>query len=348
MPTTPQTTATSWQTEISHFFQELGLIETEKCFNNELVILSQQHLQQLPTVLERLADRLLHLLEQHVQAKEVITSSSTATPDPAVIAENEQKLLYNKKRKRENEEEEEEERMRQLDSEQVQIRATRQEIQQRINSFIQAKQNEVDASNRTEFLNRADPTSSDITCARADAREINRNIQMKFDIVNNEDGPLARSRLQEASSSSTTTTGAAMATDQQLHKERVQNIEQHMNVVFDPNADPPFSVPERLRILEDRIMTIEREHPKWAAVHFQQPHRSYPPPPPAVAITRPGAPAYLVSQMTPPPEVKTTGRGNSSLTRAVLEQLHRQKQAKGINHTSTTINTEPSSTSSSS
>lgn len=340
MPTTPQTTATSWQAEFSHFFQDLGLIETEKCFNNELVILSQQHLQQLPTVLERLADRLLQLLEQHVQAKQVLTS--TPTPDPDVIAENEQKLLYNKKRKRESEEEEEEERMRQLDSEQVQIRATRQEIQQRINSFIQAKQNEVDASNRTEFLNRADPTSTDITCARADAREINRNIQMKFDIVNNEDGPLARSRLQEASSSSTTSAVTTDPSNQQLHKERVQNIEQHLNVVFDPNADPPFSVPERLRILEDRLMAIEREHPKWAAVHFQQPHRAYPPPPPAVAITRPGSPAYLVSQMTPPPEVKTTGRGNSSLTRAVLEQLHRQKQAKSMN---TTLSTDTSSTS---
>ncbi|KAI7884704.1 hypothetical protein K492DRAFT_113383, partial [Lichtheimia hyalospora FSU 10163] len=313
----------SWQTEFTSFFHDLGLIETEKCFNNELVILSQQHLQQLPTVLERLADRLLQLLEQHVQAKEVITSTTPC--DPEVIAENEEKLLYNKKRKRENEQEEDEERMRQLDSEQVQIRATRQEIQQRINSFIQAKQTEVDASNRTEFLNRADPTSSDITCARADAREINRNIQMKFDIVNNEDGPLARSRLQDASSPAVTMT-TTDPSSQQLHKERVENIEQHMNVVFDPNADPPFSVPERLRILEDRIMTIEREHPKWAAVHFQQPHRSYPPAPPAVAITRPGAPAYLVSQMTPPPEVKTTGRGNSSLTRAVLEQLHRQKQ----------------------
>ncbi|KAG1091531.1 hypothetical protein G6F42_019410 [Rhizopus arrhizus] len=92
-------------------------------------------------------------------------------------------------------------------------------------------------------------------------------------------------------------------------------------------------------------MEIERQHPTWAAVHFNQPNRNFPPPPPVTYITRPAVgseepPAlkdrpqeeeatYISTQITTaaPQQrmLRAHGRANSSLTRAVIDQLNRQK-----------------------
>ncbi|KAI9496435.1 hypothetical protein BDB00DRAFT_750654, partial [Zychaea mexicana] len=340
----------SWHDEFTQFFDGIGLTETSKCFNAELIVLSRNHLERLPLELEKLVERLLQSLEQHVNVKEKEEEESNLAKndnktEPAQHSdEQESKLLFSKKRKRQDDdgsgtdERDEQDRIQQhMDSDQIQIRATNDEIQQRIQTFIQAKQAEVDASNRTEFLNRVDPTSADVTCARADAREINRNIQMKFDIVNNEDGPLARSLMSSHEHVQVSTAAAAAAGDQTAASdERIRNIEQHLNVTFDDHAIPPFSLHERIKILENTLMDIEREHPKWAAVHFQQPNRKFPPPPAATYIMRPDESKgqYVATQQPPQPpptipgypSMKTTGRANSSLTRAVLEQLNRQRQ----------------------
>lgn len=329
----------SWQQEFSDFFRGIGLLETSKCFEAELIVLSQYNRERIPEELEKLVEKLLRSLEQHVEAKEAMLNNPKAPPD-------ENKLLYTGKRKRsddadddDEQEIEEQERIKRMDSEQVQIRATHSEMQQRIDTFIQAKRQEVDASNRAEFLNRPDPSSADVTCARTDAREINRNIQMKLDIVNNEDGPLARSllsssdhvRIGEQSGSSSLSSNNS----NEGAIERIRNIEQHLNVSFNTNAQPPFSLYERIKILEDTLMEIERKHPKWAAVHFNQPNRTFPPPPPEILISRPGnnndnnksPDNYIATQAAPQQTLlRTTGRANSSLTRAVIEQLNRQRQ----------------------
>ncbi|KAI7853887.1 hypothetical protein BDC45DRAFT_510356 [Circinella umbellata] len=371
----------SWQNELSEFFNGIGLTETSQCFNTELIVLSRHYLERLPIELEKLVERLLQSLEQHVQAKEEQESKqqqqlqksnnnnndlndqqeqqqkekekqqlSTESNNNTIVS----KLLYNnKKRKRpegeeeEEKEKEEQERVQSMDSEKVQIRATNNEIQQRIQTFIQAKQTEVDESNRTEFLNRVDPTSSDVTCARADAREINRNIQMKFDIVNNEDGPLARSLISSSTNNNNNNNNhEKISTTETILNERIQNIEQHLNVSFDNQAIPPFSLHERIKILENVLMDIEREHPKWAAIHFQQPNRKFPPAPPITYIMRPDGSKgeYITTQQVPQPpptipghpHMKTTGRANSSLTRAVLEQLNRKRQQQAIVESSST------------
>ncbi|KAI9244816.1 hypothetical protein BDA99DRAFT_528720 [Phascolomyces articulosus] len=384
----------SWQNELSQFFNGIGLTETSQCLNAELVVLSRHHLERLPIELEKLVDQLLQTLEQHVQAKEDQESTQQRRSDSKNNNEesetqerqrsmNEQDLssttlssLSNtKKRKRQSfndnnikgDEKEEQERVKRMDSEQVQIRATHDEIQQRIQTFIQAKQSEVDASNRTEFLSRVDPSSSELTCARADAREINRNIQMKFDIVNNEDGPLARS-LMSSNDHVQISTGSATTTMESALEERIQNIEQHLNVSFDDQAIPPFTLHERIKILENTLIDIEREHPKWAAIHFHQPNRKFPPAPPITYIMRPDGTKgeYVTTQrppQTPPtipghPHMKTTGRANSSLTRAVLEQLNRKRQQQVIadsslhnnnrNNNLTALSSSSASTSSSS
>ncbi|CEI97064.1 hypothetical protein RMCBS344292_11205 [Rhizopus microsporus] len=108
-------------------------------------------------------------------------------------------------------------------------------------------------------------------------------------------------------------------------------MEQHLNIRLDHNAKPPFSIFERVKILENTLMEIEREHPRWAAVHFNQPNRTFPPPPPITYITRPpsedGYTSTKINTAPPQPRMlKATGRANSSLTRAVVEQLNRQQQ----------------------
>lgn len=332
----------SWNKELSQFLKNIGLVETSTCLESELIVLSRQHLEKLPEALETLVEKLLVSLERHVDAKsEIIEKTDKSHPDLLVT-----------KRKRLDLEEEERDRVKRLDSEQIQIRATTQEVDQRINTFIQAKQNELDESNRTEFLSRHDPTADDVTCARTDAREINRNIQMKFDIVNNEDGPLARSLLtyNDKKNSEIAATTVAPSADT---TERIDNIEQHLNIKLDNNAKPPFSIFERIKILENTLMEIERQHPTWAAVHFNQPNRNFPPPPPIKYITRPTIiendqassattptiangnitdDTYVSTQITataPPPQqrmIRAHGRANSSLTRAVIDQLNRQNQ----------------------
>ncbi|KAG2205975.1 hypothetical protein INT47_005293 [Mucor saturninus] len=323
--------ALSWNKELSQFLKDIGLVETSECLESELIVLSRHHLQKLPQALDTLVENLLVSLERHVNAKEQLLESNDKTHADLLVT----------KRKRpdddNDEEEEERERAKRLDPEQIQIRATTEEVNQRINTFIQAKQNELDESNRTEFLSRHDPKADDVTCARTDAREINRNIQMKFDIVNNEDGPLARSLLsyndankQQDLSKSTSNTCADPS-------ERISNIEQHLNIRLDEGAKPPFSTFERIKILENTLMDIERQHPRWAAVHFNQPNRQFPPPPPVKYITRPPSSVeeevipiqetYISTPMVttaPQGRLKTQGRANSSLTRAVIDQLNQQ------------------------
>lgn len=36
---------------------------------------------------------------------------------------------------------------------------------------------------------------------------------------------------------------------------------------------PPASLIDRVKYLEDHIIKLERDHPPWAALHFNQPNR---------------------------------------------------------------------------
>ncbi|RCH91654.1 hypothetical protein CU098_007007 [Rhizopus stolonifer] len=318
----------SWDKQLSAFFKCIGLVETSECLESELVVLSHEQLEKLPDALESLVERLLESLEKHVDAKEQVVDKPEKIHEDLLVTK--RKRPKDAQEREKVLEEEEKERTKRLNSEQIQIRATSSEVEQRINTFIQVKRNELDESNRTEFLSRHDPTADDITCARTDAREINRNIQMKFDIVNNEDGPLARSlqtfhdlKANAVPSDKNIQTGADAT-------ERLQNIQDHLNVKIDSIAEPPFSLFERIKILENTLMDIERRYPKWAAVHFNQPNRAFPPPPPVTYITRPPEQenGYASTQInTAPPQqrsLKAHGRANSSLTRAVIDQLNRQ------------------------
>ncbi|KAI8584072.1 hypothetical protein K450DRAFT_221369 [Umbelopsis ramanniana AG] len=315
---------TDWAAALKIFLKNIGFEETAGALDTELIILSNANKATIPNHTVRLVNDLLSIIEAEAES------------EPLLEKENEKGNLEdsNTKRKRSDEDDEDmmEDRIKRMSPEQVQIRATSSDLRKRIENFIQAKKSEVDASNRTEFMKRKDTGESDVTCARTDAREIDRSIQMKFDVVNNEDGPLARSLVTSANHVSVGST---------VHKgsgaeERLQNLEQHLNIVYKNNSRDSFTLFQRMKIIEDTIIQIEQQNPLWAAIHFNQPNRTFPPPPIVNLITPAESTTEMATEQksytsdavspTPQPQLKPTGRANSSLTRAVIEQLARRQQ----------------------
>ncbi|TPX34802.1 hypothetical protein SmJEL517_g02641 [Synchytrium microbalum] len=168
----------------------------------------------------------------------------------------------------------------------------------RIESFIQAKRSKIDSSNQAEFT-RVDQADS---CARSDTVELNRSVQMKIAVAHNKDDPLARSwrHTTDASSSGNTKptpNNAATVPKTHLVSERLSNIESYLDVPYQPapkrasnNTNNSISnggtsttgangkneaqvikeVLSRIKIVEDRIVTLEREYPAWSTNNLNQ------------------------------------------------------------------------------
>ncbi|RKP14492.1 hypothetical protein BJ684DRAFT_6143, partial [Piptocephalis cylindrospora] len=145
------------------------------------------------------------------------------------------------------------------DPEHLLYKSTKTEVALKIQAFQRRKREEINESNRAEFLL---PTLDDQAegCARTNAKDLDRSIQIKTEVVQNDWGPL----------------------DQSVHTlttpddvdERLGNLEEHLALHY---ATPtPPDVYRRLRALESRILQLERDHPIWSATHFHQPGRPSP------------------------------------------------------------------------
>ena len=168
-----------------------------------------------------------------------------------------------------------------------------------------------DASNRAEFLHThrrlhtnetsdALPTDEgdeveSASCARTDARTVDRDVMMKFDIAKNEEGPLRRTLKVETKNGDNRLTDKITEGDQSVTAdrhpgldERLKNLETHLAMRYGkfacfsimPNLmayaevpSPPATLLHRIKFVEDHIMQLEREYPPWAALHFNQPRR---------------------------------------------------------------------------
>ncbi|THH12676.1 hypothetical protein EW146_g7472 [Bondarzewia mesenterica] len=190
-----------------------------------------------------------------------------------------------------------------------------------------------DASNRTEFLYakkraRTD-TSSESTetappsCARTDAKPVDRDIMMKFDVARNEEGPLRRT--VKVAPQPVHADVDVLSDKHPGLDERLRNLEEHLAVRYVPS--PPVSLLHRLKFLEDHIVSLEREHPPWAALHFNQPRRGWPPPPrPAPLIV----PSHLTSSSSVPlAATAQTGGNNGSAIAAAVSELTKDSGADG-------------------
>jgi len=198
-----------------------------------------------------------------------------------------------------------------------------------------------DSSNRVEFLSQEDTTES---AARVDAKLVDRDVMMKFDVARNDEGPLRRtiqSKENENGIHSRTGwpyDGSTRSEKQSGLEERLSTLETHFATYYVPSA--PVSLFERLKLLEEHIINLEREFPPWSALHFNQPRRGWPPPPRSTPII---VPSHLTSSTIQQSkgvesrgetvatlsgenvEGKGKGRATSSLQRAVLERLEVQR-----------------------
>ena len=179
------------------------------------------------------------------------------------------------------------------------LRCSKSELDRRIAALIERKQSEIDTSNRDEFLL---PAGSAVNpdaphaegCARIDAADINRSLQIRTQTVTNSFGPQSiqaamdqtsmRKRPREATSTEHDAFYSGCA-------ERLQNLEDHLNIlpgkacvlyiyilglklgklILLADAKTRKSFFERLKCIEDRIMQLERDHPPWAMIHFKRP-----------------------------------------------------------------------------
>ncbi|KAI9203633.1 uncharacterized protein BJ171DRAFT_137716 [Polychytrium aggregatum] len=157
---------------------------------------------------------------------------------------------------------------------------TKDEMDQRIESLIQNKRSQINESNTVEFL-KPGAAKEEYSCARADAKDLNRSIQMKTNVAMNFDGPLSRS-MQRSRIAKAEAKGAGPDL-----KQRIANIESHLNIEFANSMNPM----QRIKAIENTLIRLEREYPAWAAFHFNQPdpynESSIPPPPVTVATTTP-------------------------------------------------------------
>ncbi|KAG6335698.1 hypothetical protein ID866_3404 [Astraeus odoratus] len=229
-------------------------------------------------------------------------------------------------------------------------------ITKSISQFLAENRARNDASNRSEFVQSVaekrrrlnmdkdndDPIPS---CARTDMKQLDRDVQMKYDIAKNEDGPLRRTmkggNKEEIPGTLVALSDSSESKDQPAIDERLKNIETHLAVRYVPA--PPRTLLSRLQYLEDHIMQLEKEYPPWAALHFNQPHRAWPPPPRQTPVI---VPSHLTAQDMPFESAATQAaaqtslalsdepmgsaakgknKNKSSLHRAVMERLEVQK-----------------------
>lgn len=227
-------------------------------------------------------------------------------------------------------------------------------ITKSISKFLAQNRARNDASNRTEFLEslaqkrrrlNLDPDSTEPipSCARTDAKHLDRDVQMKYDIAKNEDGPLRRTMKGVAGDKGWQKELLALHDDaegeqQPATDQRVKNIEEHLAIRYVPA--PPRTLLSRLRLLEDHLIQLEKDYPPWAALHFNQPNRGWPPPPCQTPIIVPShiTTATKESKTDTPqqellssipieetPRTKVKNKNKSSLHRAVMEKLEIQK-----------------------
>ncbi|KAI6166048.1 hypothetical protein EDD17DRAFT_1550402 [Pisolithus thermaeus] len=229
-------------------------------------------------------------------------------------------------------------------------------ITKSVSQFLAENRAKNDASNRSEFLRsiaekrRRLDIGEDVdeaipSCARTDMKQLDREVQMKYDIAKNEDGPLRRTvqgvNRKEEQEKPVALSESSESKDHPALDERLKNIEAHLAVRYVPA--PPRNLLSRLQFLEDHIIQLEKEYPPWAALHFNQPHREWPPPPRQTPII---VPSHLTTQEVPAESTvaqhtssgsgtpsddpsaslaKGKAKTKSSLHRAVMEKLEVQR-----------------------
>ncbi|KAG0231345.1 hypothetical protein BGW41_002211 [Actinomortierella wolfii] len=262
-----------WQEILCSMVAELGYAESSRMMAVEELVLSKAVLKRAPQVFSKYLPKLLPLASQPLHE----SMKRTAGDDDVEMTEasgGDQDSTAKRRKVADDEA---------VNS--VLNHASRTEISAMVDDFIATKREQINESNRNEFIKKSSSKSGtdknededDDGCARVDARKLNRTIQMKQEVVKNE--ALAKTNPKGHAMDNSASQLSNSALD-----ERLNNIQEHLNVRL--AANPPCTLTERVKVLEDVIMQLERDYPPWAALHFNQPNRTFPPPPAVTTVTR--------------------------------------------------------------
>ncbi|KAJ2162166.1 hypothetical protein GGF46_000908 [Coemansia sp. RSA 552] len=177
----------------------------------------------------------------------------------------------------------------------VQSTLSTEQMARTVDDFIDKQRKAIDSSNRDEFL--APGSTGDSTCARIDVKGDSCGVKLQQSGIQHDKAALGCSAATKQGSEDGTEQPPEAAPLDGL-EERVDNIREHLNVRFVPEAT---NIYRRVSALEDRIMILEREFPPWAAENFNQPGRRYTQPPPVTVYrAMPAAPRYAAAPSPSP------------------------------------------------
>ncbi|XP_067895385.1 MAP3K12-binding inhibitory protein 1 [Heterodontus francisci] len=231
--------------------------------------LLQQHILDLQCVSEKLKLLMRNDItgnrstgEMMLPSKPDDYSDSTMTDDPKQISNNtitlKTKMFLNDAQ---NKPEGQDKPNIQIETELVQIKASRDEIERRISAFMERKQAEINENNIREFCNVIN-CNQENSCARTDAvytRHPGFKSHIKVSRVVNTYAPQTRTEGVGASLQKPDT--VTQSCGNPAIEERLQNMETHMKLPTD--GPVPIDIYRRIKRLEDRILHLEGLSPEY-------------------------------------------------------------------------------------
>ncbi|KAF9420806.1 hypothetical protein BGZ94_009032 [Podila epigama] len=264
-----------WQDLLINMLNEIGYVETSRMMSAEDLVLSLKQRGKAPGIISNYMKQIQASLQSSLAADSDkgpgASKRHNSNSESSTMMDIDGQEPIKRRRVDDN-------------SHFVQMDATRDEIESKMQEFISVKREQINESNRQEFIKghqtHQDPSAQpsaedDDGCARVDARKLNRTIQMRLETVKNE----ALTKTNPKNVVQANDIGDINGLD-----ERLRNIQVHLNLRF--AATPTCTLAERIRIVEDVIIQLEREYPLWSALHFNQPNRSFPPPPSVTTVSR--------------------------------------------------------------
>ncbi|XP_013386538.1 MAP3K12-binding inhibitory protein 1 [Lingula anatina] len=248
-----------------------GLSELIKSLQEALEIL-QQKTNNGNVVKHDSSDESQHTCDVPSDCQAIATTVTTTSTKESAISDN--PVANDKQRKR---------KIPSEDTNIVQLKADKTEIDRRISAFIQRKRLEVDENNRREFchvLNAEQENSNN--CARTDAVFIPNSSgksHVKVSRVVNAYGPqtILKQEVREGGpfSSSLTPSGTVPVKSEFKAEdglnERLMNMEAHLQMFTEGKRQT--DVFQRLKKLEERILYLESISPEYFQKNIQQPKR---------------------------------------------------------------------------
>lgn len=151
-----------------------------------------------------------------------------------------------------------------INPENVQITASKSEVERRINSFIERKRSEMDRMNVQEFCNRLTESENEYSCARTDSIVYRRKDSLshlrKSQVVNTV-GPGAAENVEKkikVEDSEEDRSEIPVGLD-----ERLNCLEDHLKL--GPNKPVPKDIYARIKALEERVLFLEGISPEYFA-----------------------------------------------------------------------------------